>query len=668
MIMRKWFTLIGIYLVVASSYGLAQNSTIDSLKAVVNTSPHDSIKVENLIILSQNLSNSDPQKAIDYGNQARDLAIKIDYKPGLANALKYIGMVYYIQGQYIENINYWEQSLAVFEEMEDRVGIANILSNLGAINNNQGDDMKALELYLRALAIAEESNDSLRIATTYMNIGLVYSKKPETYKRGLDYYLRALPLAENLDDKEALGTVTGNIGEYYFFTKEYSMAMFYFERSLSAFEGTWGEPYALNYIGQVHAQEGEFDKALPFQERALALARDFDSSLDVAQALIGLATTYRLNGENNLALKAFTEAKDVAQEIGLKEEMRDSYAGLSLAFSDLADFKNAYKYQTLLTAIKDSLYIASNQKQLDLIHANADNEQQQVEINLLTKEQALQEATLQKEKIVKNAFLGGFIVILIIAFVIFRNYRNKVKTNKLLDKQNEEIEGLLLNILPAEVAKELQLEGYATPQNYESATVLFTDFKGFTQISAGLLPHELIAELNSYFNEFDDIVGKHNLEKIKTIGDAYMCAGGIPKANTTHAIDAVEAGLAIQQYITKKNIRREKDGLGPWDLRVGIHTGPVVAGVVGRKKYAYDIWGDAVNIASRMESNGEASKVNISEATYELVKHKFKCVPRGEISVKGAGERNMYFVEEKNVESVDVSDIQDMERNGTTQN
>ena len=328
--------------------------------------------------------------------------------------------------------------------------------------------------------------------------------------------------------------------------------------------------------------------------------------------------------------------------------MSEAYQGLSIAYSELGDFKNAIEYQEKLTKVNLELYESANRKQLDLINANFENEQQKGEIDLLTKEQALQEANLQKEKILRNTSFGGFILILIIAFVIYRNYRNKVKTNKLLDKQNEEIEGLLLNILPAEVAKELQHEGYATPQNYESATVLFTDFKGFTQISSGLLPYELIAELNSYFNEFDDIIGKHNLEKIKTIGDAYMCAGGIPSANTTHAIDAVEAGLAIQKYIARKNEKRKADGLGPWELRVGIHTGPIVAGVVGSKKYAYDIWGDTVNIASRMESSGEVGKVNVSEATYLLVKDIFECEYRGKISVKGAGEKNMYFVTNSN--------------------
>jgi class 3 adenylate cyclase len=158
-------------------------------------------------------------------------------------------------------------------------------------------------------------------------------------------------------------------------------------------------------------------------------------------------------------------------------------------------------------------------------------------------------------------------------------------------------------------------------------------------------PRDLVTELNEYFSEFDDIIEKYQLEKIKTIGDAYMCAGGIPTTNNVHPVNIVHAALDIQQYIIQKNERRRQLGIEPWDLRIGIHTGPVVAGVVGRKKYAYDIWGNAVNIASRMESNGQPGKVNISAATYNLVKDHFICTYRGKIEAKNIGIIDMYFVE-----------------------
>jgi class 3 adenylate cyclase/Tfp pilus assembly protein PilF len=644
--MRKWLALIGLFLMLGSESGKAQDGIIDSLKVVIITGEDDTIKVQNLILLSQNFAGTDNPNAIYYASKARDLAITLNYQPGRAKALKYIGLGYYYQAEFVQTIDYWEQSLAVYEDIGDKLGIANILSNLGAVNTAEGDETRGIEYLLRSRTIAEEVQDTFRLSTVLLNIGFVYSKKEETYDKALEYYNQALPLFEYQNYADGIGTVTLNIGVIFLDKGEYDSAEVYVERSLKAVKGTEIEPSSLYYLGRVYAGRGEYERALLVQQQAMALAKSYGSKLDEAKAIMGMGETYQLQGQHRRALDLYLQAMPLLQGTAdFKNELQEVYEGLSLSFAEVNDFQNAYKYQELLTAIKDTLFYAANQKKLDLLVSIFDNEKKQGEIELLTKDKALQEANLQKEKIVKNAFLGGFVVIFVIAFIIFRNYRNKVKTNKLLDKQNEEIEGLLLNILPAEVAKELQHEGYATPQNYESATVLFTDFKGFTQISSGLLPHELIAELNSYFNEFDDIIGKHNLEKIKTIGDAYMCAGGIPSANTTHAVDAVEAGLAIQKYIARKNEKRNADGLVPWELRVGIHTGPIVAGVVGRKKYAYDIWGDAVNIASRMESNGEAYKVNISEATYHLVKDKFKCVARGKISVKGAGEKDMYFVE-----------------------
>jgi class 3 adenylate cyclase len=211
--------------------------------------------------------------------------------------------------------------------------------------------------------------------------------------------------------------------------------------------------------------------------------------------------------------------------------------------------------------------------------------------------------------------------------------------------QKIEIEKLLLNILPVETAQELKQKGFATPKYYENVSVLFTDFKDFTKIAESLSPQELVAELNNCFIAFDEIIEKNNLEKIKTIGDAFMCAGGIPVANQSHPVDAVRAGLEIQAYMLAMNEQRRAKGDLSWNLRIGIHTGPVVSGVVGRKKFAYDIWGDAVNIASRMESSGEAGKVNISDSTFMLVKDKFFCQYRGKISAKNKGDVDMYFVE-----------------------
>jgi class 3 adenylate cyclase len=215
---------------------------------------------------------------------------------------------------------------------------------------------------------------------------------------------------------------------------------------------------------------------------------------------------------------------------------------------------------------------------------------------------------------------------------------------KKLEAEKRRSEQLLLNILPLEVADELKNRGKVAPVNYESVSVLFTDFKGFTQLSEQLTPKELVDELDYCFSYFDEIIEKHNLEKLKTIGDSYMAAGGIPTLNTTHAIDTVLAALEIQAFMQQRQEQKMRNNSPYWEIRIGIHSGPLMAGVIGQKKFAYDVWGDTVNTASRMESSGVPGKINISQSTFELIKNYFECDYRGKLPAKNKGELDMYLV------------------------
>jgi class 3 adenylate cyclase len=203
----------------------------------------------------------------------------------------------------------------------------------------------------------------------------------------------------------------------------------------------------------------------------------------------------------------------------------------------------------------------------------------------------------------------------------------------------------LLNILPYDTAQELKTKGSTEAKHYPDITVMFTDFKGFTSIAEKLTPRQLVTEIDMYFKAFDLIADMHGIEKIKTIGDAYMAAGGLPTENTTHAQDVIRAAIDIRAFVENQKSIRIAKGLPYFEIRIGVHTGPVVAGVVGHRKFAYDIWGDAVNLASRMESSGEAGRINISAATYERIKDQFTCTFRGEIEAKNKGQVGMYFVE-----------------------
>jgi adenylate cyclase len=213
-----------------------------------------------------------------------------------------------------------------------------------------------------------------------------------------------------------------------------------------------------------------------------------------------------------------------------------------------------------------------------------------------------------------------------------------------LNQERRKSDRLLLSILPRPVADELKANDRVEPSSYEGASVLFTDFAGFTQAAERMWPRELVGELDACFRRFDAVATRHGLEKIKTIGDAYMAVGGVPAPNATHAVDCVLAALEIASAVAEARERREAEGRPYWRVRVGIHTGPLVAGVIGEQKFAYDVWGDTVNTASRLESSGVPDRVNISAATYERVKDFFECEHRGRVAAKNKGEIDMYLV------------------------
>jgi len=256
--------------------------------------------------------------------------------------------------------------------------------------------------------------------------------------------------------------------------------------------------------------------------------------------------------------------------------------------------------------------------------------------DLKTKERELYDQNLKMLLITENLEKAN-------AQLEFQKEEINIQKQK-IEEEQEKSERLLLNILPFEVARQLKSKGRAGTRFYKHVSVLFTDFRGFSKLSKEIEPKELVEFLDEYFIKFDEIIGTHYLEKIKTIGDAYMCAGGLPLRNNSNPVDAVLAGLEIQHFMEFVNAENLAKNQPLWELRIGVHTGPVVAGVVGKKKFAYDVWGDTVNIASRMQERGEVGKVNVSGDTYNCIKDWFECEYRGKIEAKNVGKIDMYYV------------------------
>jgi len=306
---------------------------------------------------------------------------------------------------------------------------------------------------------------------------------------------------------------------------------------------------------------------------------------------------------------------------------------------------------TLQSAV-DSGQVEIKAQQNSIDSLNEEQLKAQVKVQKAEIEQQEVEMKLEKEsnKLIRLFFLLGLGFLVLLFFVIL--YLRKRRTTSVLRTKNEEIvaerdksDALLLNILPNSVAEELKNFGKTSSFRYDEATVMFTDFKGFTTFASENDPEDVVAMLDYYFRGFDEIISHFRIEKIKTIGDAYLCVSGAPMANPDHAKDMVQAALIFQEFVKKSAHKRFGKGSELLEMRIGIHSGPLVAGVVGSKKFAYDVWGDTVNVAARMEQASESGQINVSETVVQACGDNFHFHYRGELEAKNKGKLKMYFVE-----------------------
>lgn len=391
-------------------------------------------------------------------------------------------------------------------------------------------------------------------------------------------------------------------------------------------------------------------------------SKDTKLQIDNLEQLIWLAKQQKDEQKIIVYADQIEQIRQLETTTAQNESLSKNKEILEVELDQLAIQKNklSKKIQSLTqTQLESELLIALQKNQVDSFRFENIKDSLLLEKNnLILTEQAskleLQQSQIELQNSQRNLILALIAILGLITIGAIVRYLETKKHYKILSSKNEIIEGerkkseqLLLNILPAVVANELKMNGVAVAKRHEHATVFFSDFKNFSQIAKSLSPEKLVSQLDFHFKAFDKIIEKYSIEKIKTIGDAYMCVSGLPEKNPNNALEIIDAALEIQAYLEGLKKEKSKKGEPYFEARIGIHTGPLVAGVVGSKKFAYDVWGDTVNIAARLESKGEVGKVNISHSTYKLVKGKYKCIPRGKIPIKNRGEIEMYFAEVK---------------------
>lgn len=600
---------------IAVAYRYIGNSYVnqsDSALAILNY--QKALAISTQIGEEQGQVDNLRNMALTYQNGARydnslassEKALKIARQmnnPGLIAALyNDIGEMFITATNYPQALEYYQKAVTVSEKANDKLSLAATLSKIGWLYKNQRDSAKAVDYLARALKINKQINNQREIASCLTSLANIYMICSDL-DRSFAYYSEAIVISKRMNDLEMLAGEYSNVVNIFLVKSDFSTAKKY-----------------LDSIGSIlERQPMPYNRLLYLQAKAKML-------LDAPPNFIKLLKV-NPGDQFNLVIAYSKQAFKIAKEMNIPEQKLQALGYLIIARESQGNYKEAYLKLQELMGLADSIRGDETNKQIV---------QKEVQYSFDKKADAvkvIQEKKDIKQRTVRNSLLAGLSFLAIFLVVVFRQ-------NKLVKKEKKRSEDLLLNILPSSVAEELKVNGKAEAHRFDNISVLFTDFVNFTGTSEKLTPEQLVTELHECFTAFDYIMEKNGLEKIKTIGDAYMAVCGIPDGREDHARRTVQAAIDIMNFMKTRGQQQHVFG-----IRIGINSGAVVAGIVGVKKFAYDIWGDAVNTAARMEQNSEPGRINISEITYELVKNAFDCSFRGELEAKNKGKLKMYFVE-----------------------
>ncbi len=687
---------------------MGQSVPVDSFQRLLRTRLPDSTRVHVLNELAWEYRFQKADSARLLLQTALRLADSIRFRPGMGNAWNYFGVLESNQGDHRKAIGHFESALAIRRSLADSAGVSNVLNNLGnelresgrypeayaqyeecqQIRYALGDTVRALRVTYNLAILCEEMGtykealgfiyqylagasqlaDSAGMANAWNIIGNILIEQ-DNFTQAEDAYRKALHMHRSLGNERETATVLLNLANLSDAKGErlldesiladsvrlyFDTAVHYLQEVMDIREKDGDSPglaeaynnmgLVLKNLGSYREASGEprraqlaWSEALSWLQKALAIRQAENDRFGLMELYNGFGDVYRRQDRLEEAFEMTDRYYRLAQELDSKKYQVNGLKDLARLYAKRGDYKQAYAFFRRHADLRFEVFqedFWEQQKRMEAIYIDKDIKVAKEKADMALRRR---EAELKAATVLRNSFLAGGALLLILALLLLNR-------NRIIQRERQRSESLLLNILPKVTALELKTKGKAQARRFDAVSVLFTDFKSFTQMAEQMPPEQLVAELDGCFQGFDDIADRHGIEKIKTIGDAYLCVAGLPTPSDDHAVRMVLAALDMQDFLKTYRQQQVARGALPFYCRIGIHSGPVVAGVVGKRKFAYDVWGDTVNMAARMEQSGEVNEINISAATYALIRDRFRCEARGKVSAKNKGLTDMFFV------------------------
>ncbi len=628
---------------------LFADSYIDSLKISLESSK--GLK-RNQILLQ--IANSYQQQydpiSIKYAKQAVTIAEKCCKDSVIGISYKKLADLLLTLESPRNSIQYYKKSISIFEIANNEDLLAKLYNNISIAFQRSDLPEESFEYSSKVLEIRKRTGTPLQIAKAKLTVGnsLISIQQPEEaikiYSDVLDYFKKDRNYQIYVKTLTNLATCENMLSNY-------EVAINYLEKAhtVAVEQGMNNVLQSISYnLALSYSELKKYDKALKMYFEVLKIREKSGKVKDIAGALNGIGRAFQGKKEYNESLKYIKKSLDLSLKNNLDNLIVINYRMLGEIYKNLGENSLSSDY---LLKYADSLPVYLEKVYTDRIgelQNNLKNQQTEAENKILKKESLINDLILWKQKILIYFFIISSFLLLISIIFINKRYHDKKRDGEILKKEKDKSEILLNNILPVKVVEDLQNRDLAKPilysDFYEDVTILFTDFVNFTDFCTHLSPSNLISELNKIFTAFDEIIEKNHCERIKTIGDSYLAVCGMPEKNKDHVKNILTASKEILSYLKNRNMNLSDKSLS-LDIRIGVHSGNVIGGIVGIRKFIYDVFGDSINTASRMETYSKSMKINVSENTYNLSKALFSFEERQEINVKGKGKMKMYFLE-----------------------